>query len=378
MPSGQPPCCDHRCCRHNTTREKFYLRGCGSEFLHAIFQSLASASDSVSRLGLVTFDGSEGVDRSDAEAMQPYLQSATNIAVSLELVDIYFGSRTGQILDGLRNENSVEQLTFFSCKIGPSEGAEQKFATVLRTKPNLTTLRFVGSFNFFSFPSIVDALQDLLTRRRSPLKCFDVEVDGASLSVTEFQTLMTAVTKSTLLEHLVIGNIRISNEGYFEALEAFIPSIKATEITLLFSTDVEEDEEEEDEDEEAEEEEDDDDEEKEDEEERLMQSLKRNYNVQSVTVKFDGTEVPWLNETNQARLKFYLKRNRKLARWTANPKLVPRELWSYAMTLALKAGMNPLFQSLVALSGQGVGLRDKSRKRKRPQSFDPSVYANNK
>jgi len=109
------------------------------------------------------------------------------------------------------------------------------------------------------------------------------------------------------------------------------------------------------------------------EEDRLLEALKRNYIVQRVKctrADWDG-DLILFNEANQARLEFFLDRNRKLKQWMANPKLVPCELWSYAILLALEAGANALYQSLLSLSGQGVGLKKQGRKRKLPQYFKP-------
>jgi len=91
-----------------------------------------------------------------------------------------------------------------------------------------------------------------------------------------------------------------------------------------------------------------------------------------VQCKKHESEENWLNEANQSRLELYLYRNRKLAQWIENPKLVPRDLWQYAIMLALEAGINSLYQSLLALSGHDIGLRQQGRKRKRPRYYDPS------
>lgn len=77
----------------------------------------------------------------------------------------------------------------------------------------------------------------------------------------------------------------------------------------------------------------------------MLNALKKNYTIQSLQGVGLETEV-----------ELYLTRNHKLAAWTRDPKLVPPELWSYAVSLALKAGVDSLFQSLLALSGHQVGL----------------------
>lgn len=250
-----------------------------------------------------------------AEAMQQYLQSANATIQSLELRNITFNRRcgAGKILDGLNRNTSVHELSFSYCLIGDlfglvstgdTEEHPRKFATVLQSKPDLKALRFSQHYNFFYFPVIFNAVQDLLTRRGSPLKCFDFHVfhdtldfQQACLPLAQFQTVMTAVTNSTSLERLVIRNMcsrdiftDLDEEGYFEALEAFIPSIKVTELHLSFAEEAEDPQ-----------------------EERLLEKFKRNYNVQSVALECLETQEPWLNEANRARLESYLDRNRKLA-----------------------------------------------------------------
>jgi len=89
-----------------------------------------------------------------------------------------------------------------------------------------------------------------------------------------------------------------------------------------------------------------------DEEEQVLGALKRNYNFQSV--KCDDYGNNWLTEQNRSRLEFYLHRNKQLAQWVENPKLVPRALWPDAMEMALKAGKSSLYKSLLALSGHDL------------------------
>jgi len=111
-----------------------------------------------------------------------------------------------------------------------------------------------------------------------------------------------------------------------------------------------------------------------DQEERLLDTLQKNFNVQSVNlVQGDfRPEITWLSEANQIRLDFYLNRNRKLAQWIANPNLVPKELWPEAMKLAVEAGSESLYSSLQALAKLGNSLRERGRKRKRPQYYKPA------
>lgn len=164
---------------------------------------------------------------------------------------------------------------------------------------------------------------------------------------------MSAVSNSIELVYLTIRSIYPNEEpDHFRAIVEAIPSMETFEITLQFE------------------------EESTDElQSNLLESLKRNYFFLDIYVlcfaNGPTSAENWFNEANQSRLDFYLHRNKKLAEWTENPALVPSDLWPFAISLALKAGINSLFESLIALSGEGVGLRRKGRKRKRPEYYDP-------
>ena len=70
-------------------------------------------------------------------------------------------------------------------------------------------------------------------------------------------------------------------------------------------------------------------------------------------------------------LQLYFDRNERLAQWVDNPMTVPRLLWPEAIELALEAGEDTLFQSLLALSGHALGSMQGKRKRKRPSYYKP-------
>jgi len=154
------------------------------------------------------------------------------------------------------------------------------------------------------------------------------------------------------LEHLVFSNLWFS-QTHLPALAEVTPSFKVKEITLTALG-----------------------EHAEDKEDVLLKAFKRNYSLLRVQCKSKSficnSTLNWFSDARQAHLNFYLDRNHKLAEWTKNPKLVPQELWSYAVALALEAGINSLFQSLIALLGLGVGLKQANRKRKPSQDFDSS------
>lgn len=178
---------------------------------------------------------------------------------------------------------------------------------------------------------------------------------------------MSAVSKRTTLEHLIIQCVNPRDEATNHCLPVLLgafPSFKVKEMTLKIlpesSNEVQT---------------------------RILSALKKNYvlqRVQCVSIdRFhefsDIDQANWFSAANQAALESCLERNRKLARWTEDPTLVPRDLWTYAIDLALKAGVPSLYQSLLALANHSIGLRrptlespmkEESRQLKRDETDD--------
>jgi len=153
--------------------------------------------------------------------------------------------------------------------------------------------------------------------------------------------MMRAAARSARLDHLVVrDNSQHPNSCYQTLVEEIISLLKVKKLSLTLEREPQEEE-----------------------SHQLLEALKNNYAIQSMECSLSYNDENFLSEANQARLEFFLDRNRKLAQWTKNPKLVPRELWSYALSLAKEAGIDSLFRSLLALSGEGVGLCEKRRKR---------------
>lgn len=365
--------------------ETFHSRGCGSDLLCPILRGLASP-DSACRIRTMKYDAPDNVGDEEsnllAEALRDFLASRTGATVQcLEMRNVEFALHAGsyKIVEGLYQNESITELTFAQCCIGrfhiawdeldvedeselealmEQEGIDMThqaeiLAGFLEDRSNLTTLRILEGCNFLDSGEcnlIVEAVHDILKPRGPSLQCFDMDTE--SVPVTDFRELLEAASRCSHLECLTIRNV---GRGRLEALEATIPPLKVKELVV---TVLEEDW-------------------NQDEEDRLLEAFKRNYAVQSIECMLADDEESnwyWFTPANQDRLDVFLDRNHKLVQWTNNPKMVPRELWSYAMMLALKAGVDPLFQSLVALSGKGVGLRGLGRKRKRTQFYDPSSY----
>jgi len=348
----------------NNRIQHLHLKWCHpTSIARPIFQSLAS-SDSNSSLTELEYRSVPSGDRETAEGFQQYLESPSATIQNLKLSD--FDSRNHGptlpiILRGLTRNTLVKKLVFENCLIGVHrvEGRQeisQQLATLLQSKPELTAWGFYGC-DFFEFPIVSDAVVAALARRETSLRCFELDIrmdETNKIQIAVFRNVMTAVASNTRLQRLLIKSVNIYDAEYFQIVEETIQLFKGLELTLVFDyfladlTD-----------------------QRAEEEERVIEALKRNYMVQSVDCRLpDGSHR--LSAASRSRLDHFLDRNRKLAQWVENPKLVPPELWSYATMLAMKAGINSLYQSLLALSEHGIGLQQRrGRKRKRPQYFKP-------
>lgn len=363
--------------RNNRIQTLEFARGNNANLLCAIYESLAAAPFSngvssklrkISHCSLISSEGERvAVGRwnppgtlsqdlaSVSEALEQYLESRSATIECLELRDFYFDRRlTGRwpltrILRGVNQNTTINELSLKGCRASGRDRDRayahvvRRLSGVVRDGHNLSTLRVLDC-DFLVFPEFSNAVLETLGRRDSPWRCLDLSIKEALIPGEVVRSLLTAISNNTRLERLRL-DWGIWHPGTL--LVNALPSFKVRELTLVFSWDFSR-------------------------ERPILEALKRNYTAQSIHCKIFPEEENWFNGAEQARLDFYLNRNRKLAEWTENPLMVPRELYSYAMMLALKAGINPLFQSLVSLSGQGIGLRQQGQKRKRPQCHDPS------
>lgn len=354
--------------RNNHRIQSLNLRECEPSILCPIFQSLAS-SNNASRLKTHIFDpSSEDWSaeelQSVSEGLQSYLESADATIQCLELDGFRCGQHAGlfPILRGLSRNTSVTDLALRHWfDLGATEERKQELTNLFREiMAALKTLRIGCRSNCeFAGESIPTAIAEVLNQRKSNLRC--LEFGSIHVPIPRYQSLLAAASRSVQLQRLCIGceYVRFGSphfNRYVDAILAAVQSFKGSELALNFSA-----------------------QHRQDFKERLLEALKRNYSFQSIVFKFrTGSDVygrdlyterrDVFTLASDAQLEFYLNRNRMLAQWTKNPKLVPHELWSYALDLALKAGIKPSFESLLALSGHGVGVRKQGRSRKRPSA----------
>lgn len=340
--------------RNNRIRSLSFC-ACGAALICSILQGLSSSA-STSSLKKLVFgynDYAELVEEPVAEALQQYLESegATITCLKLERVVFDHQVATSHILRGLSRNTSVDELSFLRCEIDTSDEAfhqhqvAQMLANLVQRKRNLRILRFpFGNTNFFDYQVFLHAIVAELTCRECSWKCLEISTTG--IPIASFRTIMAAVSKSIQLEQLIVElGVRADR---VQALLKVLPSSKIKEFSLetwLHATMVE----------------------------RFLEAMKRNYTIQKVHLSGPFYWQNFRNGAHRARLDFYLNRNHKLAEWTKNPQTVPKELWSYAVSLALEAGVNSLFQSLVSVAESGIDLRrPRGRKRKRPQYYTPT------
>ena len=335
-----------------------HFEGCSPSLVCPFLETLAS-SDTQSSITKFTYSPGRSYiigrgrnmltpaeQNSILEVMRQYLESPTVSTQVLELDEVMFSRSRGgtHLTQGLSQNTSVRELILDNCSFGDEEDA-QMLANLLRRNPNLATVRlreFRGGY--LNSPDIVGALVANFAWRDTPLRLLEIH---SAMANAGFNTLVTALTESTSLEHLVLKNLP---HDAFWPLRDNLSSLKIKTMTLQFSSvhferiiDGRE---------------------------GFLQAIRRNYIIQRVQCTV-GDHLNFFMDAHQSRLEYYLERNSKLAQWAENPETVPRELWQYALMLALKAGINSLHQSLLALSGQDIGLRQQSRKRKRPRYYKP-------
>jgi len=336
--------------QRNSRIQVLHLLGNRSDVLRPILLSLAT-SQSASTLKELSYQpwGGGEVEATVVDALQQYLDSASATIQCLNLHCAVLSPlpETNNILQSISRNASITEVAFNQCSITVDTPAHRQLSHLVREKSNLAKLG-ISRCNFLDSPDFCDALAEVLRRRASPLQCLEfalLNVQNKEISFDNFRNLASAIVGSGRLEELVITAIDVraaAGRPLFQTLVDAIPLFKAKETTLRFFTyDGEED------------------------QLRVLAAFKRNYVVQSVKCKDTYSDVPWFSASHQTQLDFYLNRNHKLAAWVESPKMVPEELWSYAIMLALNAGLNTFYQSLLALSGHGVGLRDRCRKRKR-------------
>lgn len=338
--------------QRNNRIQTLHLDICGDAILCPIFHDLAS-SDSVSALTKLTCDFSaDRQSKTSAEAFQQYLESTSATIQCLELKWIRFDNFLGlpNILRGLSRNTSVNDLAFDRCFC--NKEVARQLANVVRNKSGLTTLRF-SDCNFWLYQEFLDALEEVLLRHVNSLRCLGITFHRPlylrpMFPLRTLRAILVVASRSTRLERFIMQGINPQYDDILRALAEGIPLLKIEELELSFVSRCLD--------------------ENEQDERLVLEAFKRNYSLQSAQCTLGDEN--WFSEANQARLEFYLDRNRKLVQWTENPMLVPRDLWSYAIMLALKAGANSLYQSLLTLSDQGLGLK-RGRKRKRPQYYKP-------
>lgn len=386
--------------KRNNRLQLLSLDRCETELLCIIFQSLAS-QDSLSVLKSLLYHSSipERVGQMKSrpapprigdligelpadykrigQSMNQYLESDNATIQRLELKDLVFGNlrlemEARSILYGLSRNTSVTELGitmykdripyYWQGKQGPQERVEQ-LADLVRNKQSLQSICFSGML--FGYGIFSDAIVENLNQRNFSLRC--LEITGArNVPSSSFRAILSALTKNgTRLERFILRELSFVRGMMSPAFVLMAENpllLKVKNLTLSFEPGATQED-----------------------KTRLLQTLASNFSIQSLHCEntcvviserrlpgsnhernwfISETRLPgsnhernWFSGTQQERLESIVNRNKKLAAWTMNPRLVPRELWSYAMGLALKAGINSLFQSLVELSGFGIGLK---------------------
>lgn len=104
----------------------------------------------------------------------------------------------------------------------------------------------------------------------------------------------------------------------------------------------------------------------------LLASVEQNFNLQC-SVEVNGPDhVSTLSQADKGKVESWLKRNRRLAVWVADPSLLPKTLWPEALMLAGQAGHDVLYRSLRLVAPDGTLYKTQVRtSAKRKQASGP-------
>ena len=220
---------------------------------------------------------------------------------------------------------------------------ENEFNSILQRKANLRSLSMTNCY----YPNplrIQKMLVAFFVREDSPLRCFELEYDLDSFFRNGgVDSFLAAVAKSKL-ESFSIG--RISSQQQLVSLTNNIPAMKLKDLEVAVHSTLNSP----------------------NTKEALLEAVRNNFCLRSVVGKvrdgpFDVDRADLFAEEDEQRLEFYFDRNQRVVEWVENPATVHRDVWPEALKLAERAGPDTLFQSMRALSGDGIGLKKGKRKR---------------
>ena len=183
-------------------------------------------------------------------------------------------------------------------------------------------------------------------QRKTLLECLSFRMNDESLDETVLPQVLEAASK-VHLHHIFFR--RIQSEAVFREINAIIPKFRMPNldigcevagwnVTAL--------------------------------KQKLKAAVRKNFCLRKVRCD-SNLATEFLNYFDRLVVQSCMRRNSKLADWTENPCLLPRKLWPYALQLASQAGPEALFQSLHSVAPE-MGYFQRSRKRKRPNYYDPS------
>jgi len=228
-----------------------------------------------------------------------YLVERNTTIHAIEMMGWHFSETWFRPLaQSIIQSGSVSKLSFTSCSFTDAV-SRQLFESIIQTKSNLHSLTLVVGSQMF--PNILT-----------------------------FRAFLDAVSKSKLVR-LHVRSI----EGWlqFEALTICIPAMKVQDLVLAFFHVGH------------------------NAKQELLQAIKRNFSLRSLEAKFYHRDA--FDDNDKERLNFFFNRNERLAQWVENPSTVPRHLWPEALKLAMEAGKDTLFRSLLVLSGSSIGIKRK-------------------
>jgi len=245
------------------------------------------------------------------------------------------------IVQGLINSTTVQNVVFSTCTFGTSESIGL-LSSFLQEKQNLHSLEILDCILFSDTNLLMKALSGCLVRADSAMR--NLSFHG-TLPDSAFSAFLNAVEKSKL-EQLSFS--KILSLQRLQMMAKSISTMKVKDLVLYFEYNGP------------------------GLEKALLEAVKKNSSLQSYRLVFDHPHSFHGIAIADAKWDQCLVRNKKMAEWIEKPSTITKCVWPDALASAAEvADPSLLFQALRTV-GSELGPSAGKRKRKRPSFYIPS------
>jgi hypothetical protein len=266
----------------------------------------------------------------NTHTLERYLQSRACTIESVKLSHLFLSK---EVLRHLRENLNVNKIEFHFCS-GPL-GGEQALCECL-TSAHLSELRLENCWKILDNSWVRGAFCASLVGPSSSLKSLYLSVHHPRRQWSGTEELLGALSRSSRLECLTVKIDRTSFT--VPVLAEVIPSLKVEHFTLVHEGTQQK---------------------SRDDAIILLEAIKKNLHFQNVAIEGQFPTIAEWPRSKEKLLTMCRERNTKLVKWrTTSPDLVPGNLLSYALAMASKAGISPLYGSLVCIFTKMKGAPD--------------------